>query len=46
MRKLLNLYGNAMVSIGIWFFNRGEKYAPQIELPELPICLCKGLTHE
>lgn len=32
MSKLLNLYGNAMTSIGIWFMKRGEKYATWIEL--------------
>ena len=27
MSKLLTLYGNAMMSIGIWFIKRGQDYA-------------------
>lgn len=33
MRKLLTAYGDLMVAIGIWFFNRGEKYATWVKLP-------------
>ena len=29
--KLLNLYGDIMVSIGVWFMKRGEKYATWVE---------------
>ena len=31
MSKLLNIYGDIMVGIGIWFLKRGEKYATWIE---------------
>lgn len=33
MRKLLTAYGDLMVTIGVWFFNRGEKYATWVKLP-------------
>ena len=35
--KLMRLYGDTMTSIGIWFFNRGERYATWIELPKIDI---------
>lgn len=31
MTRLLRLYGDTMVSIGIWFMKRGERYATWVE---------------